>query len=352
MRYWRLVLLLWCGWISGCGGCSGDFSGSAPSAIRLQAGGSTFINPLMTKWSRVYRERTAVEVDYSSTGSGNGIQQTISGILDFGCTDAPLNEEQQAKAAQMGGTVLHIPLTLGGVVPAYNLPGVDQPLRFTGTVLADIYLGKVRKWNDPALASLNPGLTLPDLDIAIVFRSDGSGTTDVFTDYLSKVSPEFQRTVGKGTSVRWPVGTGQKGNEGVAGYIARSPGALGYLELAYAINQKLAFGMVQNREGEFVAASPESLTVAARNSLTAIPDDLRCSLTDAPGAGSYPITGTAWAILYQDQSGNPKGKAIVDFLRWAIREGQQYSVGLHYAPLPDELVQRADKKLDEVVLAK
>lgn len=332
----------------GCGG-EGPSGGGRLKAVRVNAGGSTFINPLMTKWAKVYHEKTGVKVDYSSTGSGNGIQQMINRTIDFGCTDAPLNEEQLAKAAGIGGDVLHVPLTLGAIVPAYNLPGVSKSVRFTGPILADIYLGKIQKWNDPALQALNGDLALPDLNIAPIYRSDGSGTTYVFTDYLCKVSPEFQQQVGKGTSVRWPsVGIGQKGNEGVAGHITRTPGALGYVELIYAINQNLSFGAVQNREGEFVAASMESVTIAARNSLARIPDDLRFSLTDPPGKESYPITGTVWAVLYADQSRGTKGPVIVEFLRWAISEGQQYCKDLHYAPLPEELTARASRKLDEV----
>ncbi|MCS6978178.1 MAG: phosphate ABC transporter substrate-binding protein PstS [Gemmatales bacterium] len=334
-------------------GCGGGNSSGKTASIRINAGGSTFINPLMTKWAKVYQDKTGVRIDYSSTGSGNGIQQMINRTIDFGCTDAPLNEEQLSKAAGIGGEVVHVPLTLGGVVPAYNLPSIDKPIRFTGEILAQIYLGKIQKWNDPALQTLNPDVALPDMNIAPVYRSDGSGTTYLFTDFLCKVSPEFQQTVGKGTSVRWPsVGIGHKGNEGVAGHITRTPGALGYVELIYALNQNLRFGAVQNRQGQFVTASMESISEAARNSLTTIPEDLRFSITDAPGAESYPISGAVWAVLYRDQSRTAKGQAIVDFLRWAIRDGQQYCKDLHYATLPEELGSRADRKLDEIKVAK
>lgn len=338
---------------SGCGGSQESGGSGRFAAVRINAGGSTFINPLMTKWAKVYLEKTGVRIDYSSTGSGNGIQQMINRTIDFGCTDAPLNEEQMAKAAGIGGEVVHIPLTLGGVVPAYNLPGIEKPVRFTGEILAYIYLGRIQKWNDPALQTINPDLALPDLNIAPVYRSDGSGTTYLFTDFLCKVSPEFRQTVGKGTSVRWPsVGIGHKGNEGVAGHITRTPGALGYVELIYALNQKLPYGSVQNREGQFVAASMETISEAARNCLIEIPEDLRFSITDPPGSESYPISGAVWAVLYLDQSRSPKGPALVEFLRWAIHDGQQYCKDLHYATLPDELVARADRKLDAVKLTR
>jgi len=341
------VLSLSC--LIGCGGgASGPSGVGASKSVRLNAGGSTFVNPMMTKWAKTYNEKFGVKVDYSATGSGNGIQQMIAKTIDFGCTDAPLNEEQLAKAKENGGAVLHVPLVMGGLVPAYNLPDVQEPIKFTGPVLADIYLGKIKKWNDPALQSLNPGVKLPDLDIAVVNRSDSSGSTFIWTDYLSKVSPEFAQTVGRGTSVKWPTGIGQKGTEGVAGHVGRSPGALGYVELLYALNQNLKYGSVKNKDGEYVLASLESVTEAAKNAMAEIPDDFRYSLTDVAGKTSYPISGTVWAVLYADQSANPKGRDIVDFLRWVLHDGQELTKELHYARMPPELVQRIDKSLAEV----
>jgi phosphate ABC transporter phosphate-binding protein len=326
---------------TGCGG------GGKPDQ-RLNAGGSSFVYPIMSKWASEYQRATGVKVNYQSIGSGGGIQQMIAKTLDFGCTDAPLNEEQLKKAQESGGEVVHIPLVMGAVVPIYNLQGVTVPLRFSGTVLAEIYLEKIKKWNDPELAKLNPGVELPDLDILTVHRSDGSGTTYIWVDYLSKVSPaEWKPQVGVGTSVKWPGGVAAKGNEGVAGKVAQSPGAIGYVELIYALQNKINCGVVQNPEGKFVTPSLESVTAAARGALTHIPDDLRYSLTNAPGKDAYPICGTVWAVLYVNQP-PVKGEAVVRFLHWVTHEGQEYAKNLDYAGLPAELVQRLDKKLDQV----
>jgi phosphate transport system substrate-binding protein len=319
---------------------------------RLNAGGSSFVYPMMSKWASQYQKTQGVQVNYQSIGSGGGIQQMIAKTLDFGCTDAPMNEEQLKKAQESGGEVVHIPLVMGAVVPIYNLQGINQPLRFTGPVLADIYLEKIKKWNDPELAQLNPGVELPDQDILTVHRSDGSGTTYIWVDYLSKVSPvEWKTRVGVATSVNWPGGVAAKGNEGVAGKVSQSPGAIGYVELIYALQNKISFGVVQNQEGIFVTPSLESVTAAAQGALTHIPDDLRYSLTNAPGKDSYPISGTVWAVLYINQP-RAKGEAVVRFLRWVTHEGQEYAKDLDYARLPGELVGRLEKKLDQVRLGK
>lgn len=334
----------------GCGGCGNSGSSVARSGMRLNAGGSTFVNPMMTKWADLYEKQKGAKVDYSATGSGNGIQQMISKTIDFGCTDAPLNDEQLKKAQGTGGAVVHVPLVMGGLVPAYNLPDVSMPLKFSGPALADIYLGKIKKWNDAPLQSLNPDVKLPDLDIAVVYRSDGSGSTYIWTDYLSKVSPEFEKTIGKATSVKWPTGIGQKGTEGVAGHVGRTPGAIGYVELLYALKQNIKYGAVQNKDGQFVQANLESVTAAADSFLTEIPDDLRYSLTNVAGPKSYPISGTVWAVLYADQTNNPNGKELVEFLRWVLHDGQAQAADLHYARIPPGLVERVDKKLTEVKL--
>lgn len=317
------------------------------SATRLNAGGSTFVYPMMSKWASEYEKVKGVQVNYQSIGSGGGIQQMTAKTFDFGCTDGPMNEEQLQKARETGGEVFHIPLVMGAVVPAYSLSEVNEPLRFSGPVLADIFLGKIKKWNDPALKELNPNASLPDKDIVVVHRSDGSGTTYIWVDYLSKVSPEWKQKVGVGTSVNWPIGTGQKGNEGVAGQVRRTPGSIGYIELIYATQNDIKFGSVRNKEGAFVTASLESVTAAAENALSTIPDDLRYSITDASGKDSYPISGTVWAVLYVNQPAD-KGQAVVDFLRWVTHDGQEFAAELHYARLPKGLIEKLDAKLAQV----
>jgi phosphate transport system substrate-binding protein len=302
---------------------------------------------MMSRWASEYDKRTGVQVNYQSIGSGGGIQQMIVKTFDFGCTDAPLNEEQLQKARETNGEVVHIPLVMGAIVPAYHLAEVEEPLRFTGAVLADIYLGKITKWNDAALKDLNPSAALPDQEISVVRRSDGSGSTFIWVDYLSKVSPQWKETVGVGTSVNWPVGLGQKGTEGVAGQVKRTPGSMGYIELTYALQNNIKYGLVQNREGEFVQANLESVTAAAAGALAEIPDDLRYSLTDPPGKEAYPISGTVWAVIYVNQPPG-KGKAVVDFLRWVTHEGQEHAAALHYARLPQGLIPRVEQQLDKV----
>jgi len=317
---------------------------------RLNAGGSSFVYPIMSQWASEYGAAKHVQVNYQSVGSGAGIQQMTAKTFDFGCSDGPMNEEQLGKAKATGGDVVHIPLVMGAVVPAYNLPEVKEPVNFSGSVLADIFLGKITKWNDKAIKKLNPGIKLPDEAIAVVHRSDGSGTSYIFTDYLSKVSPEWKTKVGTATSVNWPAGEGQKGNEGVAGQVRRMPGAIGYIELIYALQNDIQYGAVQNSSGKFVRGSLESVTAAANGALANIPDDLRYSITNAPGEGSYPISGTTWAILYVNQP-KDKGQQIVEFLRWVTHGGQQDTMALHYAALPSGLVARLDKKLDSIRLA-
>lgn len=323
-----------------------------PDKVRLNAGGSTFVYPLLSKWASVYEKEKGVQINYQSIGSGGGIQKMTAKEFDFGCSDAPLNEEQLAKAAKVGGPVIHVPLAMGAVALIYNLDGIDETLHFSGPVVADIFLRKITKWNDPRIVGLNPKLAgkLPDKNIVVVRRSDGSGTTHIFADYLAKVSPAWKSEVGVSTALKWPADTtGAKGNEGVAGQVRLNPGAIGYVELTYALQNKIQFGAVQSQAGEPVVPNLESVTAAARNSLSQIPEDLRYSLTNAPGAGSYPISGTVWAVLYTDPPGG-QGKRLVDFLRWALREdgGQKYCADLHYAPLPRELAERLDKVLAQV----
>jgi phosphate transport system substrate-binding protein len=328
---------------AGCGG--------GKQEQRLNGGGSSFVYPIMSKWASEYQKINGVKVNYQSIGSGGGIRQMIAKTFDFGCSDAPMNEEQMTEAKNSGGQVVHIPLVMGAVVPIYNLEGIQAPLRFSGPVLADIYLERIKKWNDPELAKLNPGVELPDKDILTVHRSDSSGTTYIWVEYLSKISPAWKERIGVGTSVNWPGGIGAKGNESVAGRVSQSPGGIGYVELIYALQNEIKFGVVQNQEGEFVKPSLESVTAVARGALSNIPEDLRYSLTNAPGKDSYPISGTVWAVIYVNQPPG-KGQAVVDFLRWVTHDGQSYAKDLDYARLPEELVQRVEKKLDQVQVGK
>jgi phosphate transport system substrate-binding protein len=343
MKQMPLAALL-CGLVAalGCGGQQPGQSGG------LEGAGSTFVYNIMSKWSQEYgKTADGCPVTYKAWGSDGGIKFLIERKGDFGCTDAPLTDEELARARAAGGEVVHIPLVLGAVVPAYNLPEVNEPLRFTGPVLADIFLGKIKKWNDDALQKLNPGLKLPEKDIMTVHRRDGSGTTDIWTDYLSKMSPEWQKGPGRGLEVKWPVGQAEVGNSGVAGYVKQNAGSIGYVELSQAHRDDLAFGSVQNRAGEFVRGRLETVTAAADNALKEIPEDLRYSLTDAPGKESYPISGTTWAIVYRYQAAN-KGQQLVGFLRWVLGDGQDYAADLFYIRLPEPLVTRAQKKLDQI----
>jgi phosphate transport system substrate-binding protein len=301
----------------------------------------------MRKWASEYGTAAGVTVDYASVGSGQGIAGMTGRNFDFGCTDAPMTDDELKGAAESGGAVVHVPLTMGAVAPIYNLQGVKQRLRFSGPVLAGIFTGRIHRWNDPALRALNASADLPDEEILVVHRMDSSGTTYVWTDYLSKVSPEWEKAVGRGKTVEWPVGIPAKGNEGVAGQVKLFADAIGYAQLTYGIQESLAYGSVENRAGEFVEPRPGAVTAAADSSLTTIPDDLRFSISDAPGKDSYPVSATTWAVVYVDQP-ERKGKDVADFLRWVIHQGQQFSEPLHYAALPSALVERADVKISQI----
>jgi phosphate transport system substrate-binding protein len=317
------------------------------SGVSLRGGGSTFVAPLMRHWTPLYEKQVGGRIEYKGMGSSKGIAGMTDQFLDFGCTDAPMTDAQLARARQARGEVIHVPLALGAVVPTYNLPGTTTPLRFTGPLLADIYLGKVKRWNDQAIALNNPGQALPDLPITVVHRAEGSGTTFIWTDYLSKASAQWREKVGKGTTVPWPVGQAGKGNDGVVTAVTRTTGAIGYVELTYALSENLPAGHVKNRDGVFVAPTLESVTAAAAAALQTIPDDLRFSLTDAPGQAPYPIAGSVWAVLYLDQP-TERGAELARFFRWATHEGQHHMRALCYAPLPDSLVKRIEAKLSRI----
>jgi phosphate ABC transporter phosphate-binding protein len=310
---------------------------------RLTGAGSTFVDPLMSRWTAEYRRAESEDVRYVANGSTGGIIWMTEKKADFGCTDAPMTDEQLVKARKAGGDVVHVPLVLGAVVPVYHVPGLKQPLRLTGAVLADIYLGKVTRWNDAALSDLNPDAGLPDLPIAVVHRADGAGTTYIFTDFLGKTSPAWKQAIGASQVPAWPVGAKETGNEGVAQYVKNTAGSIGYVELAFAHQHDLAAGLVQNREKEYVKATVESTSAAAAG-IADLPDDLRFSLTDPPGKGAYPICGATWAVLYLKQPGD-RGQKVVAFLRWIIHDGQANARELLFAPLPPALVDRAEAKL-------
>jgi phosphate transport system substrate-binding protein len=312
-------------------------SAQAP-ALSLNGAGSTFIYPLASKWFYIYNEKTGIEFNYQSIGSGAGIQQLLAGTVDFGATDAPMTSEQMGKAPD--GKVLHLPATMGAVAVAYNVPNIPTGLKLDGAVLAGIFMGEIKNWDAPEIAALNPNQTLPDLAITVVHRADGSGTTNIFTDYLTKVSTPWASTVGKGTAVKWPAGVGAKGNEAVAGVVRQVAGSIGYVELAYALQNKMSYAFVKNRAGKYPEPSIEAVTKAAEGAMRKMPSDFRVSFTDASGEGSYPICGFTWILVYPHISDPAKGKAIVDFLNWAMDEGQKQAPSLNYAPLPDALVEK------------
>ena len=303
--------------------------------IQLNGAGATFPAPIYTKWfSEYHKAHSNVQINYQAIGSGGGIRQITERTVDFGATDGPMTTEQ----IQNAPGILHFPTVMGAVVPIYNIPGVESELKFTGPVLADIFMGKITKWSDKAIEGLNPGVKLPDTDIAVVHRADGSGTTYIFADYLGKVSPSWRKTVGVATSLKWPVGVGGKGNEGVAGQVKQQPGSIGYVELIYAIQNKIDYGTVQNSSGKFVKASLEGVTAAASVAASAMPKDFRVSITNAPGPNVYPISSFTWLLVYQNQKGKTKGKIITDFMHWMLTDGQKYCADLGYAPLPAEVV--------------
>jgi len=320
-------------------------SATASAQMMINGAGATFPYPIYSKWFDEYAKvDPSVRFNYQSIGSGGGQKQIMAQTVDFGASDGPMTDDNLSKAP---GKLLHIPTVAGAVVVTYNLPGTAG-LKFDGETIAGIFLGQIKKWNDPKIAATNPGVKLPDKDIVVVHRSDGSGTTFIFTDYLSKVSPEWKSKAGNNTSVSWPTGIGGKGNEGVSGQVKQTPGALGYVELIYAVQNKMPYADIKNSAGEFVKPTLESVTAALATA--EIPDDFRFSMTNAPGKDAYPIAGATWLLVYQQQKDANKGKKLVEFLKWALSKGEAMAKDLDYAPLPDSVQQRVQKRIDEIKL--
>ena len=316
------------------------------SAQNVNGAGATFPYPIYSKWFSEYsQQHPSVKINYQSIGSGGGIRQVSEGTVDFGATDGPMSDAQ-IESAKVKTT--HIPTVLGAVVPVYNIPGVNKDLNFSGDVIADIYLGKITKWNDPRIVKDNPGVSLPDKAILPVYRSDGSGTTYIFTDYLSKISSDWSSKVGKNTSVKWPTGIGQKGNEGIAGMVRQSPYSFGYVELIYATQNKMAFGAVKNSAGKFLKATPDGVTAAAAAAAKTMPADYRVSITNAPGAASYPISSFTWLLIPTHSTDPNKAKALADFLGWMLDHGETEAAALTYAPLPKQVQDMVRKSIANV----
>ena len=354
MRATKLAALILL--IAACGKESASNSSTASStssggSVDLTGAGATFPYPIYSKWFADYAKQTGVKINYQSIGSGGGIRQLSEQTVDFGASDSPMSDDDLAKAK--GGPVLHIPTVLGAVVMTYNLPGLSAPINLTASAISDIFAGRITKWSDTRIGSLNPGVKLPSTDILVVHRSDGSGTTFIFTDYLSKAVPAWNSSVGKGKEVKWPVGLGAKGNEGVAGQVKQTPGAVGYVELAYAKQNNLPFAAITNKSGKNVLASVAGVTAAAAGAAQTLPanTDYRISIVDAPGADSYPISSFTWILVYQRQRDATKGKKLVDFLNWALTTGENEASSLDYAPLPADMAAKVKARLSTIMLA-
>lgn len=338
-----------------CGGGSADHrvSGDTPkaagsSAVDLTGAGATFPYPIYSKWFADYAQETSVKINYQSIGSGGGIRQLTEGTVDFGASDAPMSDAELAKAK---GPVLHFPTVIGAVAVTYNLPSVKSPIRLTGGVLADIFLGHITKWNDSRIRATNPGVGLPATDVLVVHRAEASGTTYIFSEYLSAVSPDWAKAPGKGKELSWPVGIGAKGNEAVAGQVKQTPGAVAYVELAYAKQNNLPTAEIKNASGAFVAPSIESATAAAAGIADKLPNntDYRISIVNAPGADAYPIASFTWLLVYRTQTDATKAKKLKDFLHWYLHSGENTAASLEYAPLPDVMKARLDARVDSLI---
>jgi len=322
----------------------------AQGALLITGAGATFPYPIYSKWFDEYHKlHSNIEINYASVGSGAGIKQVTDGTVDFGASDGPMNDDQlKAYQEKHGSGILHYPTVLGGVVLTYNIPDVSAALNFTPEALAGIFLGKITKWNDPAIAGPNKGVSLPSTDIVVVHRADGSGTTYCFTDYLSKVSEEWKTKVGKGTAVNWPVGLGGKGSEGVTGQVKNAPNSIGYVELIYAVSNNIAYGSVRNAAGAFIKADLASVSAAAAGAAKNMPDDFRVSITDAPGKNAYPISTFTWLLIPEKFSDAAKRDAMKGFLKWALSDGQKYAKDLSYAELPKEVIAKETKALNKI----
>jgi phosphate transport system substrate-binding protein len=322
----------------------------ADNALLINGAGATFPSPIYSKWFDVYQQKNAnIHFNYQSVGSGAGIRQVTEGTVDFGASDGPMTDEQlSAYQAKRGSAILHFPTVIGAVVPTYNLQGVSAVLNFTPDALAGIYLGKITKWNDPAIATANKGVTLSAQDIVVIHRSDGSGTTYIWTDYLSKVSGEWQNKVGKATSVNWPVGLGGKNNDGVAALVKQTPNSIGYVELIYAVQNNIPYGTVENLSGSFVKADLASVRVAAAAAAKTMPDDFRVSITNPPGKTAYPVASFTWLLIPAKIQDAGKRDAIKAFLKWMLGDGQGYNEQLSYAKLPKEVVEKELKAISKV----
>jgi phosphate transport system substrate-binding protein len=319
---------------------------SASGQVLITGAGATFPYPMYSKWFNEYHKKfPQIQINYQSIGSGGGIRQMLEGTVDFGASDGPMTDEQLKQAKTK---ILHFPTVLGADVPAYNVPGVTQELKFTPEALAGIYLGKIKKWNDPEIAKPNAGISLPDKDIVVVHRSEGSGTTYVWVDYLSKISAEWKSKVGVNTAVNWPVGLGGKGNESVAGLIKQTPNSIGYIELIYAVQNKIPYGMVRNSAGQFVKADLMSVTAAAAGVAKQMPEDFRVSITNAPGTDAYPISSFTWLLIPAKIEDQAKKTAITDFLQWMLTDGQSMVEALSYAKLPQEVVAMEQKAIGAI----
>ena len=337
------------GWRKACAGAIVITLGTAgvfAQKISINGAGATFPAPIYSKWFSEYNKlHPNVQINYQPIGSGGVIRQITNRTVFFGATDGPMTADQLLAAPSK---ILHFPTVLGADVPVYNIPGVTATLKFTGPLLADIFLGKVTKWNSPEITKLNPGVNLPGTDITVVHRADNSGTTYIWVDYLAKVSPEWKQKVGVATGVNWPVGVGGQQNAGVAGLVSQTPGAIGYVELIYAIQNKISYGSVQNREGEFVLASVDAVTAAAAATKGKMPDDFRVSITNADGKGVYPISSFTWMLFYQNPKDKAQSQVMIDFLKWALTDGQKFAPDLGYAPLPREVVDMEMKAITKI----
>ncbi|MDB4908330.1 MAG: phosphate transporter substrate-binding protein PhoT family [Gemmatimonadetes bacterium] len=322
--------------------------GAHAQGVDLTGAGATFPFPIYTKWFSTYAGQTGVKINYQSIGSGGGIRQISEETVDFGATDGPMSDDEMSKAK--GGRILHVPTVIGAVAVTYNVPEVRQPLRLDGATLVAIYLGKVAKWNDARIAALNPGVALPSRNILVVRRSDGSGTSYIFTDYLASVSKEWAAGPGRGKDVAWPVGLGAKGNEGVAGQVRQLPGSIGYVELAYVKQNKLQYAAIRNADGEFVEPSVAGATAAAagKTAKLSLKSDYRISIVNAPGKAAYPISSFTWILVYQNQADGEKAKKLTDFLTWALTKGQSYVEALDYSPLPTDMAKSVIARLASV----